>query len=489
METNVNFEELRNDDKLQEELINDTRVIMENGLGGYKTFVEQFNPDLLLGVYTIDKKMAEILTLKNMKNYTQEINGKGEPNYKNQRIIHFGAEKVKAREFPTWIQDKWQKIQNVEISTNNNSDFLKITVNPSSSNELDENIEISTNDNSEFQKLTVNLIESTKSCKIFEVKYQDIIQKVEVGNQGTWFFTNEAFIISAMISETKAAEAIVDKFMQFGKMGEIGLETAKSQAKVIQKLEDSGLDLTEFLEPEEYYKLKRDMARANNIEFSPEFYRNQDKMIADEISKVITKINEIEDQIRNTNDRKLKIKLNNDLQIVQYNLDQLRILHKRVSEEVIYFNNFVKTKKDIPKFKAVDIAKEWNSNHNTKFNQSKILGLLIKLDILYTANNNFYPVTINSKNNNSNRHNYGWMRNYCGKFQQEDKKGKETAVFNSFGKDFVLLLLDKYDSSIKNTEDEKVEDVKMYIEESKIYKPAYLEAILYGKKAYNEFNE
>lgn len=172
MDTNntIDMKDLRTNDVLQDKLINDLRIIEENGMGGFSDFLTPYIPNLLLGIYATDKQVAPVLGLKNMKNYGREIDSKGNKNYKYKRITDYNSEKVTSDEFENWITEKWNNLQNIEISTN---------------------------ENSEFQELTVQVLKKSTSSTIFNVNGIE----VEVGHQGTWFYPCESIIIAAQISE------------------------------------------------------------------------------------------------------------------------------------------------------------------------------------------------------------------------------------------------------------------------------------------------
>ena len=301
--SNVNIENLKTNDEMQESLIKEAELIVENGMGGLESFVSQYNDELILGTYSTPDKVAKSIGIEidSMTNYTSE-KSKGKPNYKYQRITHFGAEKVKASEFVNWISKVSEKVWSIS--------------------EMDQ------------KSLEIELVRSERGQKVFKV--QGI--EVTVNNQGTWFFTNEAFVACAMISETKEAEDIINKFMQFAKMGEIQTKNAKTLAGSINTIEEGlqkeGKSIQEYLSPKEYLETIKSQTSAEFISFTPEWFNKVKELLVEKINNVENDICNLQDQIlelrsklRNTSDSEEKM----DLQDQIDDLDH--VISKKSSEK------------------------------------------------------------------------------------------------------------------------------------------------------------
>lgn len=439
---NITRQDLLTGDDKQDLILDQAKKIANDGMGGLEGFVKKYNPDLLLGTYTTGEKVAKILGLVNMENYTREKDSKGNPNYKYARIIAKGAIKVEAKNFENWLRTESQKIY------------------------------------APFQELRITLLENGRQIKKFDVNG---IQ-VNVASGGTWFFTNEALVVAAFISEKPKADAIADSFLQYVKMQEIKAENADVFQETIENIKENldamGIDFSQVVDPDIYNDYLRADVSNSVLEFSSEYYEKIDETITNKINELEDKRTELKLSLttidKNSAKNRIKIrKIETEIDDITFNIEELLRLKTNIKDEIISFNKYVKDREGKAEYQIKDLLNCIKSDKTIKNNRYNSVGDiytdLINLGVLYSAHNNYYPTD-----------KYQWLYESCGSFQVANKKGKFTVLLNQFGFDVFYEMLSDIIMEKGITDD--------LIEFYGSVTPEELEAILYGKNSKAEFD-
>lgn len=443
MENNITRQDLLTGDDKQDLILDQAKKIANDGMGGLEGFVKKYNPDLLLGTYTTGEKVAEILGLADIKGYTRDKDPHtNEPNYKYQRITAKGAELVKPSEFFNWISEKYKKIYKV------------------------------------FDEHFVEILEESKTGKKFKVDNQEIF----IGNKGKWFFTNEALVVAAFISEKPKADAIADSFLQYVKMQEIKAENADVFQETINNIKENceakGIDFSSLVDTNVYNEYLRAEASNSVLEFSEDYYQKIDANIDSKLKELDDKRDSLNSELFSIDKtsiqnrirrQEIETKINN----ISFNIEELLNLRVNIKNEIIHFKNYIKEKEGKAEYYVEDLLVSLKNDYpaeNKYTNVRKIYQDLVTLGVLYKANNNYYPTD-----------KYQWLYESCGRFQLPGKKGKDTLTLTQFGFDVFYYML----SEIIFAQDQEVnEDLIEYFEQ---VTPEELEALLYGQDSKDLF--